>query len=324
MRITHIPAGKGHTVEIGPGRTTFKLLGADTSDTMTLWEGVIPAGFGSPPPHMHPESETFYLIEGELAFTGINRDGPYTFRCAPGATVHIPGGVPLYFVNVGTIPARVLTISMPSGLERYLTEFGALLPSGLPPHIALADPREREKVAALDARYGHRYVPPDDPIATGTDKKMIHVPAGLGATFPMGRGTNTVKLTSADTDGAMTLIEGLLPAGAASVPLHTHPESETFCLIEGEAAFTGIVEDGLSTLVVRPGDVVHVPPRAPHRFAITSATPARGIVIAQPGGIEHYMAELSAARRPDGSADTAVLQAIAARYGVEYVDLPGR
>jgi mannose-6-phosphate isomerase-like protein (cupin superfamily) len=320
----HVSAAEGQSVQIGPGTTVFKLVGADTANTMTLWEGIVPPGFGSPPPHEIPEAETFYLLEGELEFTGINQDGPYTFRSGPGATVHIPGGAPLSFVNAGTTPARVLTISMPSGLEHYLAEFGAALPEGVPPDAALADPRVREQVAALNARYGHRFVHPDDPIAPGTARNMVHVPAGEGIAFPMGRGTNIVKLAGADTDGVMTLIEGVLPPGAASVPLHTHPESETFYLLEGEAAFTGVVEDGPSTFVVRPGDVVYVPSRTPHRFEIIGATPARGMVIAQPGGIEHYMAELSAARRPDGSADMAELRAIAARYGVEYVDPPGR
>jgi quercetin dioxygenase-like cupin family protein len=315
----HISAEEGQAVKIGPAATIFKLVSADTANTMTLWEGIISPGFGSPPPHAHPGSETFYLLEGDLEFTGINQDGPYTFRSGPGATVHIPGDAPHQFVNAGTTPARVLTIGMPGGLERYLTAFGAVLPAGVPPHVALADPRVREKVAALNARYGHRFVHPDDPTTLGTDKKMIHVPAGEGINFPMGRGTNTVKLTGADTGGAMSLIQGDLPPGAASVPLHTHPESETFYLLEGEAEFTGVAGDVLSTFVVRPGDVVYVPPRTPHRFVIIGATPARGIVIAQPGGIEHYMAELSAARRLDGSADMAELRAIAARYGVEYM-----
>jgi mannose-6-phosphate isomerase-like protein (cupin superfamily) len=291
---------------------------------MTIWEGIVPPGFGSPPPHAHPESETFYLLEGELEFTGINQDGPYTFRAGPDATVHIPGDTLFQFVNAGMLPARVLTITLPGGLEQYLTEFSALLPAGVPPDVAMADPRVREKVAAVDARYGHWYARPDDRTTQGMDKNIVHVPAGNGATFPMGRGTNTVKLTAADTAGAMTIIEGVLPLGAASVPLHTHPEAETFYLLEGEAEFTSVDEDGKFTFMVRPGDIVYVPPRTPHQFSIASVEPARGIVIVTPGGIEHYMAELSAARRPDGSADMAELQAIAARYGVEYVDPPRR
>jgi hypothetical protein len=53
--ITHIPAGEGQSVEIGPGKTIFKLVSADTANAMTLWEGIVPPGFGSPPPHMVPE-----------------------------------------------------------------------------------------------------------------------------------------------------------------------------------------------------------------------------------------------------------------------------
>jgi mannose-6-phosphate isomerase-like protein (cupin superfamily) len=322
--ITHVPAEEGQWVEIGPGTTIFKLASADTANTMAIWEGIVPPGFGSPPLHAHPESETFYLLDGELAFTGISQDGPYTFRAGPGATVHIPGGALFQFVNAGKIPARVLTITLPGGLDWYLTEFSALLPAGVSPDIAMGDPGVREKVAVLDARYGHWYAHPDGQTTPGTDKSIVFVPAGEGATFPMGRGTNTVKLTAADTAGAMSLIEGVLPPGAASVPLHTHPEAETFYLLEGEAEFTSIDEGRRYIFIVRQGDIVYVPPRTPHQFTIAGVEPARGIVIVTPGGIEHYMAELSAARRPDGSADMAELLAIAARYGVEYVDLPRR
>ncbi len=324
MGITHVPAGEGRTVKIGPGTTIFKLVSADTAHTMALWEGLIPPGFGTPPPHAHPQAETFYLLAGALEFTGLNQDGPYTFRSEPGATVHIPGGEPHRFVNAGTRPARVLTITMPVGLERWFAEFAALLPAGVPPGAALADPRVREQVAALDATYGVGYAHPDDPTTLDTDKTIVHVPAGEGAAFAQGRGTNTVKLTSADTSGAMTLVEGVFPSGAASVPLHTHPEAETFYALEGEAEFTGVDEDGPSTFMVRPGDVVYVPPRTPHQFTITNAEPARGMVIVQPGGFERYLADLAAARRPDGSADGETLRAIGARYGVEYVRLSDR
>lgn len=319
--IIHVPAGAGQTVTIGPGTVVFKLVSADTASAMALWEGIVPPGFGSPPPHAHPQSETFSLLEGELAFTGINQDGPYTFRAESGATVHIPGGAPHQFVNARTTPARVLTITMPGGLERWFAAFAALLPAGVPPDAAMADPRVREKVAALDATYGVGYVHTDDPTALRTDKTIVHIPAGAGAAISMGQGTNTVRLTSADTNGEMTLVEGLFPPGAASAPLHTHPESETCYALAGEAEFTGVGEDGPYTFVARPGDVIHVPPRTPHRFAIVGTAPARGIVIVQPGGFERYLADMATATQPDGTRDMEKLRAIAARYGVEYVRL---
>jgi quercetin dioxygenase-like cupin family protein len=264
-----------------------------------------PSGFGSPPPHAHPEAETFYLLAGDLEFTGITRDSAYTFRSGPGATVHIPGSAPFQFVNVGLRPARVLTITMPGGLERDRAEFAALLPAGVPPDAALADPHVREKVAALDARYGHWYVRPGAPTTTtlGTDKSLVHVPAGEGTALAIGQGTNTVKLTSADTNGEMTLVEGVFPTGIAAVPLHTPPAAETVYLFDGEVEFTGVTDGRPYTFAVHADDVVHVPPHTPHQFTIVGGEPARGLVIVTPGGFERYLAEMAtvdAARRLTG------------------------
>lgn len=297
--ITHVPAGAGQVVTIGPATTTFKLMSADTANALALWEGLVPPGFGTPPLHAHPQSETFCLLEGELQFTGLNQDGPSTFRAGPGATVFIPGGAPHRFANVSTAPARVLTITVPGGLERYFADLAAALPADRPPQEAVADPRVQEKMTALDVKYGVGYVHPDDPTtwlddpALGADKNIVHVPAGEGAAIPTGPGANTVKLGGADTKGALTIVEGVVPPGAGSPPLHTHPEAETFVLLEGAAEVTGINDDGPYTFTVRPGDVVHVPPRTPHEFAIVGDAPARGMAIVTPGRFEPNLAEMA-------------------------------
>lgn len=187
--IMHVQAGEGQRVAIGPGTSIFKPVSADTANAMALWEGIVPPAFSTPPPHAHPQSETFYLLEGELAFTGINQDGPFTFRSGPGATVHIPGGAPHQFVNPGMIPARVLTITMPGGLERFFAEFAAVLPAGVPPDAAMADPRRGAPTA--DAREhqclpngAHRYLPacgtsrgPPDSGAHAADHRRAQPPS---------------------------------------------------------------------------------------------------------------------------------------------------
>jgi quercetin dioxygenase-like cupin family protein len=304
--IIHVPAGEGQTVAIGPGSTTLKLTSVDPGNTMAVWEGIVPAGFGSPPLHAIPQAETFYLREGALRFTGINQDGPYSFQSRPGAVVHIPGGAPYQFVNGGARPARVLTIAMPGGLEQFLAEFATALP------------------AALDARYGAGYLHTGDPATLDRSRPIVHVPAEAGTKVSVGRATNTIKLTSTDTAGALSLIEGRFPPGTGSPPLHTHPEAETFVLFEGDVAFTTVNTGSPRTFTLRPGDVVHVAPRTPHQFTIIGPADARGIVAVTPGGFERYIAEMGTATRPDGSRDVERLREIAARYGVEYVRLPGR
>ena len=43
-----------------------KLTGEQTGGRFALWEGVLPRG-AAPPLHSHPQDETFYVLEGELA-----------------------------------------------------------------------------------------------------------------------------------------------------------------------------------------------------------------------------------------------------------------
>ena len=44
---------------------------------------------------------------------------------------------------------------------------------------------------------------------------------------------STHKVSGADTDGRLAVIEMTFPKGA-SPPLHTHPQDETFYVLEGE------------------------------------------------------------------------------------------
>src|ERR1043165_9195415 len=56
--------------------------------------------------------------------------------------------------------------------------------------------------------------------------------AGEGEAFWMLGGLYEVKTSSKETDGAMTVMEMTLPAGAGPPP-HTHPGSETVGLLAG-------------------------------------------------------------------------------------------
>jgi quercetin dioxygenase-like cupin family protein len=107
------------------------------------------------------------------------------------------------------------------------------------------------------------------------------------------------KLTGAQTGGRLALWEGLLPKGAAP-PLHTHPQDETFYLLEGSATVWVGRPDGepyerwLETHA-RPceaGAAIFVPGGIPHTFRVLSDT-ARMLFLSTPAGIEQFVHELS-------------------------------
>jgi quercetin dioxygenase-like cupin family protein len=121
------------------------------------------------------------------------------------------------------------------------------------------------------------------------------------------------KLVGEQTSGRFALWEGVLPHGAAP-PLHSHPQDETFYLLDGEVT-VWIVEpdsagerDWVDTHARRcgPGAVVFAPGGTPHSFRVESDT-ARLLFLSTPAGIEDYVRALAEPARwpwlqppPDG------------------------
>jgi len=109
------------------------------------------------------------------------------------------------------------------------------------------------------------------------------------------------KLDGAQTGGRFALWEGVLPRGAAP-PLHSHPQDETFYVLEGELTVW------IDTRERRcgPGAAVFAPAGTPHTFRIESDT-ARMLFLSTPAGIEDYVRALAEPARwpwlpppPDG------------------------
>ena len=111
-----------------------------------------------------------------------------------------------------------------------------------------------------------------------------------------------MKLDGQQTGGRFALWEGVLPHGAAP-PLHSHPQDETFYVIEGEVT-AWLVEPELaedqatSPAWVKtrgrrcgPGAAVFASAGSPHTFRVESDT-ARMLFLSTPGGIEDYVRAL--------------------------------
>ena len=79
-------------------------------------------------------------------------------------------------------------------------------------------------------------------------------------------------------DGAPCTMRGTIPPGVV-VPLHSHPDPETYVGLSGEAeALAGSVAEP-RWIVIRPGDVFHVPGGARHAFRNRTDAPAVMLVI---------------------------------------------
>jgi quercetin dioxygenase-like cupin family protein len=126
MNVTIRTPGKGRTVAVVGDVYRFLATGEDTNGTYALWEALVPPG-GGPPPHVHSrEEEGFYVLEGEITFTGNGEK-----VVAPAGTfANMPVGTPHSFRNESDKPAKMLISVAPAGLERMFFEVGVPLAEG--------------------------------------------------------------------------------------------------------------------------------------------------------------------------------------------------
>ena len=75
------------------------------------WE--MPPGFASPYHTHHREDESFYVLEGEIAFVC----GGNWLKGGPGTFVYGPREIAHGFKVIGNLPARMLLMCNPGGFE---------------------------------------------------------------------------------------------------------------------------------------------------------------------------------------------------------------
>jgi quercetin dioxygenase-like cupin family protein len=96
-----------------------------------------------------------------------------------------------------------------------------------------------------------------------------------------------MRLTGAQTGGRFALWEATLPRGAAP-PVHTHPQDETFYVLEGSVI--GWLESERRDC--GPGAALCVRGGTPHAFRVESET-ARMLFLSTPAGIEDFVLALA-------------------------------
>src|SRR3954470_14446750 len=78
-------------------------------------------------------------------------------------------------------------------------------------------------------------------------------------------------------DNAPCIIRGTIPPGVA-IPLHSHPDPETFLARSGELEGLAFDDGALAWAPIGPGDVFHVPAGARHAFRNRSGESAVAII----------------------------------------------
>ncbi len=127
----------------------------------------------------------------------------------------------------------------------------------------------------------------------------------------------TVRLPGSATGGALEIIETTNAPGFGP-PLHRHPETEIFRVLEGRYLYE---VDG-RRFEAAAGDLVSVPGGAAHAFVNLTAQPARQLILLLPAmDAQRFFTELAqvfAAGRPD----RATLNRFGEPWGVEFLGPP--
>ena len=127
------------------GVPTQVRAGAETTNgefaLVEHWE--MTPGFASPYHKHHREDESFYILQGEVAFV---IDGNWR-RVGPGTFVFGPREVPHGFKAVGDTPVEMLILATPGGFEQFVMELAQ--PLGDP-----ITPPDIPKLVETAARYG--------------------------------------------------------------------------------------------------------------------------------------------------------------------------
>jgi quercetin dioxygenase-like cupin family protein len=109
-------AGAGEQLWFLGTLATIKVAGEASGGRFALIEFLFPR-HASPPLHTHPQDESYIILDGRLTV----RAGEQRFELESHATAVVPMGIPHTF-RVDSETARVLVLSTPAGLERFIRD----------------------------------------------------------------------------------------------------------------------------------------------------------------------------------------------------------
>ncbi len=114
-----------HPLKVVGEEMTVLASGAQTGG-YEIFRQAGPEGSG-PPPHRHPWDESFYVIEGEIAF-GIDDED---LTAVPGTLAHLPAGTTHWF-RFGPGGGVMISMTSREGASRLFADFDRQLSPGDP------------------------------------------------------------------------------------------------------------------------------------------------------------------------------------------------
>ncbi|HEY4163513.1 MAG TPA: cupin domain-containing protein, partial [Dongiaceae bacterium] len=122
-------------IRLGQIELRFILDGAQTGQSMDMFEMTVQPGAKVPGAHYHVEvDEAAYGLGGVLTYTVEGE----TIELGVGDRLFVPRRAVHHFINLGTEPARILTVLTPAKIgPKYFREIAEVVNAGGPPDPAL-------------------------------------------------------------------------------------------------------------------------------------------------------------------------------------------
>ncbi len=135
----------------------FHAFPEETDGKYCITEAIVPKGVGAPP-NKHPgEMETFYILEGELAFMVDGKE----FVARAGDFLNVPDGAVHAFSGVAE-RSRVLITNAPGTMhDKFFTTVGTELPEGATEPAPPSGPPDVPALVALASSLGMTILTPE-------------------------------------------------------------------------------------------------------------------------------------------------------------------
>ena len=129
----------------------------ETEGKYCVMECIVPKGAGAPP-NMHPgEMETFYVLDGEVAF---NVDGE-EILAQKGTFLNVPDGAVHAFSGVAD-QSRLLILNAPGVMhQKFFTDIGVELPEGATQPFPPSGPPDLPALVVKASSLGMTILAPD-------------------------------------------------------------------------------------------------------------------------------------------------------------------